>query len=189
LSSQEAALQDAIDGMAGPLSLVKEVLAEAAATATAAAGEGGGAAETVAQHNGQLASPGISSSSLCNPDGSNGSVAGAVDRSGESFSSRLPPTACYKHTDALLQRLNTCEGRVQGALQLLGCVSDHAGYRQLYTTQLLRTAVSHPDVMAGYLNMPKNERLQYWANVSVIHIAAFACSVKACLCLDSLTLQ
>jgi len=65
----------------------------------------------------------------------------------------------------MLGRLDAREEKVQSVMQQLGCF-EAAGYKELYTTQLLRKAVADPEHMAGYLNMPKQERLKYWCNVS-----------------------
>lgn len=47
-----------------------------------------------------------------------------------------------------------------------GCDSGGCSLRrQLYTTQLLHKAIADPARMAGYLNMPKHERLNYWSEV------------------------
>jgi hypothetical protein len=77
--------------------------------------------------------------------------------------------APYKGGSALLQKIINREGKVQRVLQQLGCC-DGVSYKQLYTTELLRKAVSDPVRMAGYLNMQKEDRLTYWSQVRAVSI-------------------
>lgn len=150
---QEKALQSAIGGIAGPLGLVKGLLQENTT------GDQSGS-ECHTRSSSLQWSPSSDNSTPSNSS----SCAGGVDRSAPSVSSRLPSTASYKGGEALLERLNTQEGKVQLVLQQLRCC-DNTVYGQLYTTQLLRKAVVDPERMSGYLNMPKPERLRYWEKV------------------------
>ena len=194
---QEAALQNAIHSIEGPLALVRASLlvtqdqqqyqqqqqllkqesgeqappgpaaeAPAAAAATAATAAGGLAPDQISwgsnTHSWGQASP-------CTSGDAAGGVAGAAaEASGGSVTSSGGASGLaarpYKGGPELLQRINQKEDRVQRVLQQLGCC-DSEGYEQLYTTQLLQKAVSDPQRMAGYLNMPKPERLQYWSEV------------------------
>ena len=70
----------------------------------------------------------------------------------------------YKGGQELLQRINKREEKVQRVLQQISSCNG-ANYQQLYTTQLLQKAIADPARMAGYLNMPKHERLNYWSEV------------------------
>lgn len=69
----------------------------------------------------------------------------------------------YKDAPGLLQKLDQQERQVQEVLQQLGC--DAATYQQLYSTQLLRRAVSEPVRVAGLLAMTTAERLDFLAEV------------------------
>lgn len=104
---------------------------------------------------------------VCSPATSSDADGIVTDsRSGSSITSTATglAAATYKGGQALLQQLDKKEGKVQHVLQQLG-YCDSAGYKQLYTTQLLRSAVADPARMAGYLNMAKPERLRYWSQV------------------------
>lgn len=92
-----------------------------------------------------------------------------VEQSGASVTSAATglAAAAYKDNTGLLHQLDKREGKVQRVLQQLGSI-DSADYHQLYTSHLMRKAMAHPQRMAGYLKMPKAERLQYWRQVRVV---------------------
>lgn len=93
-----------------------------------------------------------------------------VEQSGASVTSAAATglaAAAYKDGTGLLHQLDKREGKVQRVLQQLGSI-DSADYHQLYTSQLMRKAMADPQRMAGYLKMPRAERLQYWSQVRVV---------------------
>lgn len=185
-------LQNAIHSIEGPLALVTESLGAGSSGGTAAGPVIAGNPETaVAALAAACDREFLSDSSLTENSSPyvSGDAGVVLDQPGTpttSAGSRVAAAsnlaaAPYKGGSALLQEIINREGKVQRVLQQLGCCDD-VSYRQLYTTELLRKAVSDPVRMAGYLSMPKEERLKYWSQVCLVPLFSVLCVDTGSVC-------
>lgn len=156
---QEAALQNAIQSIEGPLALVTASLGGSLPISTATGPADSPNSPTASSSSQQMLSE-------CSPASSSSFSAPQLDRNSGSISSRATKlaAAAYKGGAAMLQQITAREEKVQKVLQRLGCC-DSTGYKQLYTTWLLQRAVSDPERVAEYVVHPRSQRLKFWSEV------------------------